>query len=58
MCIIFHKWSKWSNPTAEKWIRLPEITSATFGADGHHYEREIQRRHCMKCGKQQKRYID
>ena len=55
MCILFHKWPKWSKLKEERWKHIVE--AAVNEIKEIKYVRRSQERVCEKCGKHDKRYI-
>ena len=54
-CFFWHKWSPWTAEQVETWVRL---NRKNLCAPRHEYKRRCQRRHCVKCGKIEVRYIN
>lgn len=51
MCFIFHKWSKWSEPTKHQ-VVYPSVSREMF------FTEMRQSRTCGRCGKHEVRMVD
>lgn len=56
MCILFHNWTNWFNPPREEmWIKSTTLHGVSVY--DRKWPRLYQDRHCLDCGKYQKKYI-
>lgn len=53
MCLLFHSWSKWSDPVSMKWDYYDNIA-------GKHiqYIRKVQLRICHSCGLVERNFLE
>jgi len=58
MCLLFHKWPKWSAPRREVWSKRYRHNGAVVPGSESTIIRLAQERTCLKCGEYQKRFIE
>jgi hypothetical protein len=58
MCLIFHKWSKWTQYEEQGIVILGRIWPKKIQGNTERYRDIRQRRYCFKCNKMQDKIIN